>query len=75
VPGGIEGVERLALRVDAHDRLEPAHQAPAPARLFAFFYATLHLLTWIVLIHYFEVGEIITDVFKRPFITVGRAYS
>jgi hypothetical protein len=33
------------------------------------------LLTWIVLIHYFEVGEIITDVFKRPFITVGRAYS
>ena len=39
--------------------------------LFAFFYAVLHLLTWIVFVHYFEVSFMIEDVFKRPFITVG----
>jgi len=39
--------------------------------LFAFFYATLHLLTWIVFVHYFDVSFMIEDVFKRPFITVG----
>lgn len=41
--------------------------------LFAFFYVTLHLLTWIVFVHDFEVGFMIEDVFKRPFITVGMA--
>ena len=41
--------------------------------LFAFFYVTLHLLTWIVFVHYFEVSFMIEDVFKRPFITVGMA--
>ena len=39
--------------------------------LFAFFYAVLHLLTWIVFVHYFEVSFMVEDVFKRPFITVG----
>ena len=39
--------------------------------LFAFFYATLHMLTWVVFVHYFEVSFMIEDVFKRPFITVG----
>jgi len=39
--------------------------------LFAFFYAVLHLLTWIVFVHYFEVSFMIADVVKRPFITVG----
>jgi sulfoxide reductase heme-binding subunit YedZ len=39
--------------------------------LFAFFYATLHLLTWIVFVHYFDVSFMVEDVFKRPFITVG----
>jgi sulfoxide reductase heme-binding subunit YedZ len=41
--------------------------------LFAFFYATLHLLTWIVFIHYFDTSFMVEDVFKRPFITVGMA--
>ena len=41
--------------------------------LFAFFYATLHLLTWIVFVHFFEVSFMVEDVFKRPFITVGMA--
>ena len=25
--------------------------------LFAFFYATLHMLTWVVFVHYFEVSS------------------
>jgi sulfoxide reductase heme-binding subunit YedZ len=41
--------------------------------LFAFFYATLHLLTWVVFIHFFDVGFMVEDVVKRPFITVGMA--
>jgi len=41
--------------------------------LFAFFYATLHMLTWVVFAHYFEVSFMIEDVVKRPFITVGMA--
>ena len=39
--------------------------------LFAFFYAVLHMLTWVVFIHYFDVKFMIEDVVKRPFITVG----
>ena len=39
--------------------------------LFAFFYAVLHMLTWVVFVHYFEVSFMVEDVFKRPFITVG----
>jgi sulfoxide reductase heme-binding subunit YedZ len=39
--------------------------------LFAFFYALLHVLTWIVFVHYFDVGFMVEDVVKRPFITVG----
>ena len=42
-----------------------------PLGLFAFFYATLHMLTWVVFIHYFDVNFMIEDVYKRPFITVG----
>jgi sulfoxide reductase heme-binding subunit YedZ len=39
--------------------------------LFAFFYACLHVLTYIVLDKYFAFGEMIADVAKRPFITAG----
>ena len=39
--------------------------------LFAFFYASLHVLTYIVLDKYFAFGEMIADVAKRPFITAG----
>jgi sulfoxide reductase heme-binding subunit YedZ len=41
--------------------------------LFAFFYATLHLSTWIVFVNYFDVPSMIVDIGKRPFITVGMA--
>jgi len=41
--------------------------------LFAFFYALLHLLTWVVLLNFFDLNEMVKDVFKRPFITIGMA--
>ncbi len=39
--------------------------------LFAFFYASLHVVTWVVLDQYFDVHEMLADVVKRPFITAG----
>jgi sulfoxide reductase heme-binding subunit YedZ len=39
--------------------------------LFSFFYATLHFITYIWLDQFFDLGAIIHDVYKRPFITVG----
>jgi sulfoxide reductase heme-binding subunit YedZ len=39
--------------------------------LFAFFYACLHFTVWIAVDHFFEWGELIPDIIKRPYITVG----
>ncbi|HLH21371.1 MAG TPA: protein-methionine-sulfoxide reductase heme-binding subunit MsrQ [Chloroflexota bacterium] len=39
--------------------------------LFAFFYAALHGLTYLVLDEFFDWGAIVADVAQRPFITVG----
>jgi methionine sulfoxide reductase heme-binding subunit len=39
--------------------------------LFAFFYGTLHFMTYIWLDKFFDVHEMITDIAKRKFITVG----
>ena len=39
--------------------------------LYAFFYACLHFITYIWFDHYFDWVEIIKDIPKRPFITVG----
>jgi sulfoxide reductase heme-binding subunit YedZ len=41
--------------------------------LFAFFYACLHLSSWVVLDWFFDVASMVTDVLERPFITVGMA--
>jgi sulfoxide reductase heme-binding subunit YedZ len=41
--------------------------------LFAFFYATLHMLTWVVFFHFFDVKAMVEDVAMRPYITVGMA--
>ena len=41
--------------------------------LFAFFYATLHLLTWVVIDKFFDYAWMVQDVLERPFITVGMA--
>jgi sulfoxide reductase heme-binding subunit YedZ len=39
--------------------------------LFAFFYVTLHFTTFLWFDHFFDLNEMLKDVVKRPFITVG----
>jgi methionine sulfoxide reductase heme-binding subunit len=39
--------------------------------LFAFFYGSLHFLTYIWLDKFFDLHDMVKDVAKRPFITVG----
>ena len=41
--------------------------------LFAFFYASLHLITYLWFDQFFDWLSIGKDIFKRPFITVGMA--
>jgi sulfoxide reductase heme-binding subunit YedZ len=41
--------------------------------LFAFFYATLHFATWLVIDQFFAWDLILADLAKRPFITAGFA--
>lgn len=41
--------------------------------LFVFFYATLHLTTYLWFDQFFDWNEIAADILKRPFITVGMA--
>jgi len=41
--------------------------------LFAFFYATLHFLTWFVLDWFFDFRQMASDIVMRPFITLGMA--
>lgn len=42
-----------------------------PVGLFAFFYATLHMLTWLALVSFFDVPTMVEDVAERPYITIG----
>ena len=42
-----------------------------PIGLFAFFYASLHFTTYIWLDKFFDFGEMMKDVTRRPFITAG----
>ncbi|MDF1588301.1 MAG: protein-methionine-sulfoxide reductase heme-binding subunit MsrQ [Gammaproteobacteria bacterium] len=39
--------------------------------LYVFFYATLHMLLYLGLDQFFDLSEIIKDIIKRPFITIG----
>lgn len=39
--------------------------------LFAFFYACLHVLAYVVLDKYFAWAEMLEDILKRPYITIG----
>lgn len=41
------------------------------AGLFAFFYGCLHLTTYLWFDKFFDVHEIVKDIYKRPFITAG----
>ena len=68
------GMLTIALGVTPFRRITKWNDAIRLRRmfgLFAFFYAVLHMLTWVVFIHYFEVKFMVEDVVKRPFITVG----
>jgi len=50
---------------------QPAIRFRRMLGLFAFFYGTLHFLTYIVLDQFFAWRFILEDVAKRPYITVG----
>jgi sulfoxide reductase heme-binding subunit YedZ len=66
----------LTLAITPLRRLSGQHWLQAMRRmlgLFAFFYACLHFTTFIWFDHFFDLGEIGRDVWKRPFITVGFA--
>ena len=39
--------------------------------LFAFVYAAMHFSVWIVVDHFFDWAQLLADVRKRPYITVG----
>ncbi|HSN39011.1 MAG TPA: protein-methionine-sulfoxide reductase heme-binding subunit MsrQ [Burkholderiales bacterium] len=39
--------------------------------LYAFFYASLHFMTYLWLDQFFDLAGIVKDIIKRPFITVG----
>ncbi len=41
--------------------------------LFAFFYATVHVLTWVALYNNFDIGNMLVDVARRRYITAGMA--
>ena len=39
--------------------------------LFAFFYVCIHFSIYIVFDHFFDINEIVKDIVKRPYVTVG----
>ncbi|PHS31417.1 MAG: sulfoxide reductase heme-binding subunit YedZ [Methylophaga sp.] len=39
--------------------------------LYVFFYASLHMLLYLWLDQFFDINDIIKDIIKRPFITIG----
>ncbi|MBI1847299.1 MAG: sulfoxide reductase heme-binding subunit YedZ [Candidatus Rokubacteria bacterium] len=39
--------------------------------LFAFAYAVLHFSVWVLVDHFFNWGQMLEDIVKRPYITVG----
>lgn len=41
--------------------------------LFAFFYASLHFLVYLIFDQFFDLAAILADIAKRPYITVGFA--
>jgi len=41
--------------------------------LFAFFYATVHMLTWVALYNNFNLHDMLADVARRRYITAGMA--
>ncbi len=66
----------VTLAVTPLRRLTGWHQLMRLRRmlgLYAFFYATVHFLTYALIDQYFDLTAIVQDVAKRPFITIGFA--
>lgn len=66
----------ITLAVTPLRRLSGWHQLMRLRRmlgLFAFFYACLHFLSYALIDQYFNLPEILKDIAKRPYITVGFA--
>ena len=64
----------LSLAVTPLRRLTGRHEFVKLRRmlgLFAFFYACLHLSTWVMLDWFFDFASMASDVIDRPFITMG----
>lgn len=64
----------ISLTVTPLRRLTGRHEIIKLRRmlgLFAFFYACLHLSTWLVLDWFFDLASMADDILKRPFITLG----
>ena len=64
----------LSLTVTPLRRLTGRHELVKLRRtlgLFAFFYACLHLSTWVMLDWFFDFASMASDVVDRPFITMG----
>ena len=51
----------------------PVMQVRRMLGLFAFYYASLHVLTYVVLDHFFALSSIVEDVITRRYITAGFA--
>lgn len=66
----------VTLAVTPLRRLTGWHQLMRLRRmlgLYAFFYATVHFLTYALIDQYLDLTAIVQDVAKRPFITIGFA--
>ncbi|MBI2828247.1 MAG: sulfoxide reductase heme-binding subunit YedZ [Acidobacteria bacterium] len=64
----------VALTVTPLRRLTGRHELIRLRRmlgLFAFFYACLHMATWLILDWFFDFASMAADVVERPFITLG----
>lgn len=64
----------VTLAITPLRRITGVHQLIAFRRmigLFAFFYASLHLMTYVWLDKFFDWHAMVKDVYKRPFITAG----
>jgi methionine sulfoxide reductase heme-binding subunit len=64
----------LTIAVTPFRRITGIHEAARYRRMFglyAFFYGSLHLMTYLWFDKFFDLNDILLDIPKRPFITVG----
>ena len=64
----------LTIAVTPFRRITGIHEAARYRRMFglyAFFYGSLHLMTYLWFDKFFDLNDIVLDIPKRPFITVG----